>query len=196
MALRSSGPLVPGFVHAPYANCYRCPVAATPETCGVECLRFIEEQLLVHQLERRSLIGLTDGLLCEIDGRVEEEDLALYLLCDMSKSTDYGNPNKAYYVKQVAAHGLPPCGVLTEVTIKRHEKYQFTLSFKMIGKVEGEYMPEILAKVDTIQEDLFAPYQNYDAVDDEEEEAPKKSKAIKGKAKPAARKSIRKKASA
>lgn len=34
---------------------------------------------------------------------LEEEDLALYLLCDMSKSTDYGNPNKAYYVKQVAA---------------------------------------------------------------------------------------------
>jgi 4-aminobutyrate aminotransferase len=45
---RGFGPLVPGFVHAPYANCYRCPVAATPETCGVECLRFIEEQLLVH----------------------------------------------------------------------------------------------------------------------------------------------------
>lgn len=34
---------------------------------------------------------------------LEEEDLALYLICDMSKSTDYGNPNKAYYVKQVAA---------------------------------------------------------------------------------------------
>ena len=34
---------------------------------------------------------------------LEEEDLALYLLCDMSKSTDYGNPNKAYYIKQVAA---------------------------------------------------------------------------------------------
>lgn len=34
---------------------------------------------------------------------LEEEDLALYLLCDMSRSTDYGQPNKAYYVKQVAA---------------------------------------------------------------------------------------------
>ena len=31
--------------------------------------RRLEEQLLVHQLERRSLIGLTDGLLCEIDGQ-------------------------------------------------------------------------------------------------------------------------------
>ena len=34
---------------------------------------------------------------------LEEEDLALYILCDMSKSTDYGQPNKAYYIKQVAA---------------------------------------------------------------------------------------------
>jgi 4-aminobutyrate aminotransferase len=34
--------------HAPYADCYRCPVAATPETCAAECLRFIEEQIFVH----------------------------------------------------------------------------------------------------------------------------------------------------
>src|SRR5213082_2843418 len=34
---------------------------------------------------------------------LEEEDLALYVLADVSKSCDYGNPNKALYVKQVAA---------------------------------------------------------------------------------------------
>src|SRR5882672_10844747 len=34
---------------------------------------------------------------------LEEEDLALYILVDVSKSCDYGNPNKAYYLKQVAA---------------------------------------------------------------------------------------------
>src|SRR6478672_1284220 len=34
---------------------------------------------------------------------LEEEDLALYVLVDVSKSCDYGNPNKAYYLKQVAA---------------------------------------------------------------------------------------------
>ena len=34
---------------------------------------------------------------------LEEEDLALYVLVDVSKSCDYGNPNKAYYIKQVAA---------------------------------------------------------------------------------------------
>src|SRR6267154_1615708 len=34
---------------------------------------------------------------------LEEEDLSLYILCDVSKSCDFGNPNKAFYIKQVAA---------------------------------------------------------------------------------------------
>src|SRR4051795_537069 len=34
---------------------------------------------------------------------LEEEDLALYVLLDVSKSCDYGDPNKAFYLKQVAA---------------------------------------------------------------------------------------------
>src|SRR6204780_1928912 len=34
---------------------------------------------------------------------LEEEDLSLYILCDISKSVDFGNPNKAHYIKQVAA---------------------------------------------------------------------------------------------
>src|SRR3712207_7128248 len=34
---------------------------------------------------------------------LEEEDLALYVLLDVSKSCDYGNPNKAEYMKRVAA---------------------------------------------------------------------------------------------
>src|SRR5436305_2417150 len=34
---------------------------------------------------------------------LEEEDLSLYILVDVSKSCDFGNPNKAFYIKQVAA---------------------------------------------------------------------------------------------
>src|SRR5215470_8351509 len=34
---------------------------------------------------------------------LEEEDLALYVLLDVSKSCDYGDPNKATYIKKVAA---------------------------------------------------------------------------------------------
>jgi 4-aminobutyrate aminotransferase len=45
---RGLGPFLPGVFHAPYANCYRCPVGAAPDACAAECLRFIEDQLLVH----------------------------------------------------------------------------------------------------------------------------------------------------
>jgi 4-aminobutyrate aminotransferase len=45
---RGFGPFVPGVFHAPYANCYRCPVGLSADNCAAECLRFIEEQLFVH----------------------------------------------------------------------------------------------------------------------------------------------------
>src|SRR5438094_5383203 len=34
---------------------------------------------------------------------LEEEDLSLYILVDVSKSCDFGTPNKAMYIKRVAA---------------------------------------------------------------------------------------------
>src|ERR1700761_5976843 len=34
---------------------------------------------------------------------LEEEDLSIYILIDTSRSCDYGTPNKAQYLKQVAA---------------------------------------------------------------------------------------------
>ncbi len=40
------GPLIPGVVHAPYPNCYRCPFGQTPDRCSVECVRHIEDTLL------------------------------------------------------------------------------------------------------------------------------------------------------
>jgi 4-aminobutyrate aminotransferase len=42
------GPLLPGVYHAPYPDCYRCPLGVTPEGCGAECLEFIEDKILVH----------------------------------------------------------------------------------------------------------------------------------------------------
>ena len=38
--------MVPGVVHAPYPYCYRCPFGKEPESCAVECVKFIEETLL------------------------------------------------------------------------------------------------------------------------------------------------------
>jgi 4-aminobutyrate aminotransferase len=39
------GPFMPGVHHVPYPYCYRCPYGKTPDGCGVECARAIEEQL-------------------------------------------------------------------------------------------------------------------------------------------------------
>jgi 4-aminobutyrate aminotransferase len=39
------GPLLPGVHHIPYAYCYRCPYGKRPETCAVECVKVLEEQI-------------------------------------------------------------------------------------------------------------------------------------------------------
>ena len=37
------GPMLPGAVHVPYADCYRCPFGRTPDACDLECVDYIEE---------------------------------------------------------------------------------------------------------------------------------------------------------
>lgn len=45
---RGFGPVMPGVHHAPYADCYRCPLKLKPESCEAECLDYIEHKILVH----------------------------------------------------------------------------------------------------------------------------------------------------
>src|SRR5262245_53848584 len=45
---RGFSPLVPGVYHAPYADCYRCPLGLKAENCAAECLDYIEQQIFVH----------------------------------------------------------------------------------------------------------------------------------------------------
>ena len=42
---RGFGPMLP-VQHVPYAYCYRCPYGREPDTCHVECVKVIEDQLL------------------------------------------------------------------------------------------------------------------------------------------------------
>jgi 4-aminobutyrate aminotransferase len=42
------GPPLGGTYHAPFANCYRCPLGLRPDGCGAACLDFLEDQVLVH----------------------------------------------------------------------------------------------------------------------------------------------------
>lgn len=41
-------PLLPEVTHVPYPYCYRCPFNLKPESCGMECVKFIEEQILTR----------------------------------------------------------------------------------------------------------------------------------------------------
>ena len=52
------GPMMPGVYHAPYANCYRCPVGATPDSCAAECLSYLEDQILVHLVSPDEVAGI------------------------------------------------------------------------------------------------------------------------------------------
>jgi len=45
---RGFGPPLAGVYHAPFANCYRCPLGLRPDTCAAECLDYLEDQILVH----------------------------------------------------------------------------------------------------------------------------------------------------
>jgi len=45
---RGFGPMLSGVYHAPYADCYRCPLGLKVESCEAECLDFIDHQIFVH----------------------------------------------------------------------------------------------------------------------------------------------------
>ena len=46
-------PVMPGVHHVPYAYCYRCAYGKTPDSCAVECVKVIEDQLFRHNACRR-----------------------------------------------------------------------------------------------------------------------------------------------
>jgi len=45
---RGFGPLMPGVYHAPFPDCYRCPLGLTTTDCAAECLDFIDHQIFAH----------------------------------------------------------------------------------------------------------------------------------------------------
>ncbi len=47
---KNFGNLLPGVHHVPYANCYRCVYGKQPDTCNVECLKYVEQTLFRHIL--------------------------------------------------------------------------------------------------------------------------------------------------
>jgi 4-aminobutyrate aminotransferase len=52
------GPTTPGTFHAPYADCYRCPLGLKSEDCAAECLTYLEDQVLVHLVSPEEVAGI------------------------------------------------------------------------------------------------------------------------------------------
>ncbi|WP_035957839.1 acetyl ornithine aminotransferase family protein [Bryobacter aggregatus] len=55
---RGFGSLLFGVTHIPYANCYRCSYGKQVETCAVECVKVIEDQLIRHILPADDIAGI------------------------------------------------------------------------------------------------------------------------------------------
>lgn len=53
------GPSMPGTYHAPYADCYRCPLKLTYPSCGVECAEF------ARKVVKNSTTGALAAILIE-----------------------------------------------------------------------------------------------------------------------------------
>src|SRR3990172_2247055 len=43
---RGFGPFLPGVLHVPYGDCFRCVLNERPDRCGVACLEYLEERVL------------------------------------------------------------------------------------------------------------------------------------------------------
>jgi 4-aminobutyrate aminotransferase len=82
---RGFGPFPPGVYHAPYANCYRCPVGATPETCAAECLRFLEDQVLVHLISPDEVAAIVVEPIQGEGGYVVPPDVFLQRLREITR---------------------------------------------------------------------------------------------------------------
>jgi hypothetical protein len=77
--------------------------------------------------------------------------------------------NWAGYVQQIkAAKGWPTLGVVTDITLKPHPKYQFEMNFKLVEDVDGALIGALMAKREATLDDLTRPY----SPQAEEEEAP------------------------
>jgi 4-aminobutyrate aminotransferase len=82
------GPLLPGTYHAPYADCYRCPLGYRPESCAAECLNFIEDQLFVHLVAPDEVAAVMVEPIQGEGGYIVPPDIFLQRLREMT--TKYG----------------------------------------------------------------------------------------------------------
>lgn len=92
------------------------------------------------------------------------------------------------YVKRIAeSMRRPPLGVITEISLKPDPKSQWKMEFKLVEEVDESYFEDLFAKADSIESELFRPYEPRD-----EEEAPPPRRGPAGRAKGGAKRPVQK----
>jgi 4-aminobutyrate aminotransferase len=79
------GPFMPGVFHAPYADCYRCPVGLEPDNCAAECLDYLEHELLVHLVSPDEVAAVVVEPIQGEGGYVVAPDQFMQRLRDLTK---------------------------------------------------------------------------------------------------------------
>jgi 4-aminobutyrate aminotransferase len=82
---RGFGPLVPGAHHAPYADCYRCPMKLKPESCAAECLSFLEDLLFMQVISPDDVAAIVVEPIQGEGGYVVAPDVFLKRLRDITR---------------------------------------------------------------------------------------------------------------
>jgi 4-aminobutyrate aminotransferase len=83
---RRFGPLMSGVYHAPYADCYRCPLGLRPDNCGAECLDYVEHQLFVHLVSPDEVAAIVIEPIQGEGGYVVAPDQFLQRLRELTKT--------------------------------------------------------------------------------------------------------------
>ena len=88
---------------------------------------------------------------------LEEEDLSLYVVLDVSRSCDFGNPNKALYLKQVAA-ALGYVGLVNynRVTISAISNNVVADTGPLRGRRRVNHMIDFISRLQPTGESHFA----------------------------------------
>jgi len=83
---RGFSPLMSGVFHAPYADCYRCPVGLKSDNCAAECLDFIDHQLFVHLVSPDEVAAVVVEPIQGEGGYVVAPDQFLQRLRELTKA--------------------------------------------------------------------------------------------------------------
>jgi 4-aminobutyrate aminotransferase len=83
---RGFGPLMSDVYHAPFADCYRCPLGLKPESCAAECLDYVEDQLFGHLVSPDEVAAVVVEPIQGEGGYVVAPDQFLQRLRELTKT--------------------------------------------------------------------------------------------------------------